>query len=152
MERGYVYVLSNKALPGLVKIGFSLKSGAARRSQLSNTSIPHPFDLIFEILMPSAFLAEQEIHRQLSRFRETDDREFFRLDKDSAVMAVIDVFLLNVGYEGNYFEQCQEHKANFVPAVPEPEPRPPTDEEAAASKARARATIDGMYALLDGSK
>lgn len=149
MNKGYVYVLSNPALPGLVKIGYSMHSGAARRAQLSNTSVPHSFELVFEVLIPSAFLAEQEIHRRLARYRESEGREFFRVDTASAIWAVIDVFVAYMGLESAFFAEWQDHVNNFAPAIPATPPAPETQQAHAERMAKASVTLAGLRALLD---
>jgi ribosomal protein S27E len=42
--RGYVYVLSNESMPGLVKIGFTARDITKRVTELnSGTAVPAPF-------------------------------------------------------------------------------------------------------------
>lgn len=80
MSKGYVYVLSNPSMPGLLKIGKSIHGGKHRANQLFKTGTPLPFDLEFEILVDNALHIESEVHKELSSCREFKDREFFRAD------------------------------------------------------------------------
>jgi hypothetical protein len=89
MSRGYVYVLSNPSMPGLVKIGRSKIGGAKRAKQLYQTGIPAPFVLEFEIMSDECEAAEQRVHESLACFRESNCREFFRLTATEAIIAVI---------------------------------------------------------------
>jgi hypothetical protein len=84
---GHVYVLSNPALPGMVKIGHTLKAEAEMRAiELSaSTSIPLPFVLEDSWLVEDPLQAETDIHRALSALRVSRGREFFRMDVPSAV-------------------------------------------------------------------
>ena len=41
---GYVYILSNPAMPGLLKIGYTERDVQERVKELSNTGIPSPFE------------------------------------------------------------------------------------------------------------
>ena len=41
--KGWVYVISNQAMPDLVKVGFSTKDPTLRASELNHTGSPHPY-------------------------------------------------------------------------------------------------------------
>jgi len=43
MKQGYVYILTNPSMPGLVKIGRSKNGGRKRASDLYQTGVPTPF-------------------------------------------------------------------------------------------------------------
>jgi hypothetical protein len=102
--RGYLYVLTNEALPGLVKIGYSTKDPSLRRGELSNTSIPQNFVLYYEVLIDNPFDAEQAIHRQLKAINAHSGKEFFKITADAAVNCIrkfIDENSLEVYLEGS---------------------------------------------------
>lgn len=149
MSKGYVYILSNPALPGLVKIGFSFEGGAKRRSQLSNTGLPHPFELVFEISSHDPVRLEGAVHRNLREYRENQRREFFRLDETAAIMALIDNWLRAAGYDADYFNAWLNHTTHFEPAKPVELPPEPTEEEKQRTKERARATLARISDMLD---
>jgi hypothetical protein len=80
-EPGYVYLLINYAMPGLVKIGRTSRAPSDRLDELSSaTGVPTPFELVYDVLVSDAALAEQFIHTQLTErgYRLSDNREFFR--------------------------------------------------------------------------
>ncbi len=86
---GFVYVLSNKCMPGLVKIGFSTREVEARVAELNaSTSIPEPFKI--EAFFPVERPLEQEaaVHAKIAGLRHAQNREFFRLNVDEAVAVV----------------------------------------------------------------
>lgn len=85
-EIGSIYVLSNAAMPGLLKIGFTQHSDTQTRVlQLSKqTAAPLPFILEFEYLVENPGQYEKLIHARLSHCRVAPDKEFFRVDLDSA--------------------------------------------------------------------
>ena len=85
--KGYVYVISNKAMPGLLKVGFSRRDPEFRAQELSSTASPHPYKVDFELLTRDPRKVEQSAHRLLSRFRE--GKEWFRCNEEIAVKAVI---------------------------------------------------------------
>lgn len=85
MNQGYVYILSNPSLPGLVKIGQTSRSPEERARELSkNTSIPENFVVEFEICTSDRVELEKDAHRQLSSYRVNARREFFRVEIEKA--------------------------------------------------------------------
>ena len=85
MNQGYVYILSNPSLPGLVKIGQTSRSPEERARELSkNTSIPENFVVEFEIYTDDRVELEKDAHRQLSSYRVNTRREFFRVEIEKA--------------------------------------------------------------------
>lgn len=91
MSRGYVYVLSNPAMPGLVKIGRTIHNPEDRARQLDNTGVPMPFVLEFSCLSPNCHELEQWAHEHLDRNRVRLEREFFRVDAKEAALAIGDL-------------------------------------------------------------
>lgn len=90
---GYVYVLSNPAMPGLVKIGRSIRSGAIRRQALYQTGVPDPFVLEFEIYAPNHDVLEAVVHERLDARRNNPGREFFRCEVAEAFEAILATYL-----------------------------------------------------------
>jgi hypothetical protein len=88
MAAGFVYVLTNKAMPGLVKVGFSTRSPAERAAELSTTGVPFPFTVAFSAGVENPLEAEAAVHLALTRYRASADREFFRIPIEDAVTAV----------------------------------------------------------------
>jgi hypothetical protein len=39
--RGWIYVISNNSMPGLVKVGYSMKDPEERAKELDHTGTPH---------------------------------------------------------------------------------------------------------------
>lgn len=87
-NKGYVYILSNPAMEGLLKIGRSKSGAQVRMRQLESTGVPLPFELVFEVYCHDCVMAERDAHDSLSEFRENYRREFFRVDEYEAVLAV----------------------------------------------------------------
>jgi ribosomal protein S27E len=83
--KGYIYVLSNPKMPGLVKIGCTTRRVEERLRELSEASgVPVPFTLeaSFESAAPEEH--EAEIHRRLAAQR-VEGREFFEIETTAAV-------------------------------------------------------------------
>ncbi len=81
--RGWVYLIANKAMPGLLKIGYSTKDPILRAKELGNTGSPHPYDLLFDMLVISPYEIEQKIHNELADFNE--NKEWFRCTPQEAI-------------------------------------------------------------------
>lgn len=86
---GYVYVLSNASMPGLLKIGRSIHGGKSRAQAMYQTGVPSPFVLEFEMLVDCAVTIEASVHEKLSRQRLSSSREFFAVDLLTAKHAII---------------------------------------------------------------
>lgn len=79
MDNGYIYVLINESLKDLVKIGKTALSSSERARQLSsNTGIPTPFKVAYEIFSEDCDNLERKIHLELDDFRVNKNREFFK--------------------------------------------------------------------------
>ena len=92
-KQGYVYVLTNAAMPGLVKIGHSVNGGRARARDLFQTGVPEPFKVCFEILTNDCALLEMRAHRKLDKYRVNSQREFFKINVPTAVTGIMEVYL-----------------------------------------------------------
>jgi TPR repeat protein len=80
LEQGWVYVLVNPSIPGLVKVGRTTKTPAERALELSRaTGVATAFVLVFEQEFADCVSAERDIHAALDRcgMRFKPNREFF---------------------------------------------------------------------------
>lgn len=85
MANGWVYILTNPCMPGLVKIGFTTTSVEQRRVELSTpTSCPLPFDVFASFPADNVAELESKCHIFLDDFRVNEYREFFYLTPDVA--------------------------------------------------------------------
>ena len=85
----WVYVLSNKTMPNLVKIGYTDKTPDKRAEQVSRgTGVPVKFSVEFAFRCFNARALEYEIHKYLDQYRVNNDREFFQLTVDEAKEAI----------------------------------------------------------------
>ena len=74
-----VYILSNEAMPGLIKIGLT-QNLAARIKQLYTTGVPLPFTCEYAARVEDATRVENALHKAFSDKRLHDRREFFELE------------------------------------------------------------------------
>ena len=80
-DLGYLYVLTNSSLPGLLKIGKTARDPHERARQLSSTGLPAPFEVAW-VSHPLSGVAEAEAvaHEVFGEHREQGNREFFRAE------------------------------------------------------------------------
>lgn len=89
--RGWVYVISNPAMPDIVKVGFSTKDPELRAREFDHTNSPYPFVVEYDALVESPRDIEQAVHRLLADVRENKNREWFRCSCEDAVLAIREV-------------------------------------------------------------
>ena len=82
-EFGWIYIVTNKGMPGLLKVGFTMRSPDIRAKELSHTGVPHPYRVAFSLRVTDPYEVEQAIHRKLGLFRE--GKEWFRCGTDQAI-------------------------------------------------------------------
>lgn len=92
-DAGYVYVLTNPSMPGLVKIGKTTNSPEHRAKELSRTTgVPTPFSVVFSVYTDECSILERNAHSHLSEYR-LENREFFKISVDDAIKGVIEMYL-----------------------------------------------------------
>ncbi|WP_433758008.1 GIY-YIG nuclease family protein [Nocardia sp. CA-135398] len=85
---GFVYVLRNQAIPGMLKIGYSHRLSEDRADDLFSTSVPFPFEVLYRAYTSRSRDVEQAVHRLLAAHRVAANREFFRVTSESAEEAI----------------------------------------------------------------
>ena len=82
---GVVYVLTNEAMPGFVKIGHTGQAIEARMRSLNGTGMPYPFECVAAWEFRDAPGVEATHHRAFADRRVSRSREFFKMDPDKVV-------------------------------------------------------------------
>ena len=81
-----VYVLTNPAMPGMVKIGRTSHDDAKTRiDQLYTTGVPVPFNLEFVCKVPNSEEVEKDLHLAFAPHRVNPKREFFTIEASQAI-------------------------------------------------------------------
>lgn len=85
--RGYIYCLSNPAMPGILKIGHTYHIRDRIKGLSASTSVPTDFVLegLFETNYP--MLCENAVHESLAKYHY--GKEFFRVDTTIARKAML---------------------------------------------------------------
>jgi broad-specificity NMP kinase len=90
MPEGWVYVLTNEHMPGVVKIGQTANEPKIRASELQTTGVPGEFVVEYQALFEDYARIERSAHRALVEHRVSSNREFFRIDVARAILAIRD--------------------------------------------------------------
>ena len=99
-ENGFVYVMSNKAYPGIYKIGSTYGDPEERAEELTGTGHLHPFKVEMSYEMKDAEYYEKSIHKILEKNRVNKNREFFDID-----LSVLKGVLIKLSDEVNNSEE-----------------------------------------------
>ena len=83
---GIVYVLTNPAMPDLVKIGMTNKESVdARMKELFNTSVPVPFECEYACRVTNHAKVEKALHIAFQPYKIHAQREFFSIKPEQAI-------------------------------------------------------------------
>ena len=86
LKCGFVYVLTNDAMPDLVKIGRSIDHPAYRAKELSQSDgVPAPFRLAAFWTCEDAATGEKKACEHLAERYEAGNRDFFKLDVETTL-------------------------------------------------------------------
>lgn len=86
-----IYILTNAAMPGLVKIGITDAEVEDRMKQLDSTGVPLPFEAFLAVRVDDARGWEHALHEAFGDHRVRESREFFRIspDKPAAILRML---------------------------------------------------------------
>ncbi len=84
--KGWVYVITNKGMPGLLKVGFTTRDPELRADELSHTGAAYPYLVDYVMLVEYPYEVEQKAHKLLVSHHE--GKEWFRCSLEEAVAAI----------------------------------------------------------------
>ena len=93
-DTGFVYILTNEAMPGLIKIGRTSTSVEQRLVELDTTATPLPFECFYAARVNEPARVETALHVGFGDSRVRARREFFRIDP-TRVAAVLQLLALD---------------------------------------------------------
>ena len=79
-SKGVVYILTNPAMPGLVKIGKTSRAAEVRMDQLYSTGVPVPCNCLLAVEVEDMQAVEKALHIAFFPYRINKKREFFKID------------------------------------------------------------------------
>ena len=112
--RGWVYIVTNPSLEGLVKIGYSSKDPVLRVDEFNNAGLPLPHCLEYDVLVTNPYEVEQAAHKALHLFHHS--KEWFRCSVGVAIDAVkgcVQGEIIVETYHGAELEDINEGSENI---------------------------------------
>ena len=87
-----VYILENKSMPGMVKIGYTKGDPNDRADQLSKgTGIPTPHKVVYSYNCFNGERIERAVHKILKNQRVRGEREFFYVTLEEAKKVINEI-------------------------------------------------------------
>lgn len=83
-----VYILTNEAMPGLVKVGRTEDLSTRIASLNSSTGVPLPFECYFAAEVEDCVKLEKILHQLFSENRINPKREFFKVEPERVILAI----------------------------------------------------------------
>lgn len=108
--KGWVYIISNKAMPGLIKVGYTMKDPELRAAELNHTGSPHPYVVDYEVLVDEPRDIERAVHNRLKNQRE--GKEWFRCSDEEAIVAI--KFIVGSKAQIENFKRADRAKAEAI--------------------------------------
>lgn len=109
-DRGYVYLLINPTMEGLIKIGKTNRSPEERANELSKaTGVASPFVVVYKEFFENCTLAEAFVHTLLEQnnYRVSSNREFFSAPIDIGIKMIIEA---KKNLSAGDYNSCTEDK------------------------------------------
>lgn len=106
-----VYILTNEAMPGYIKIGRTDTSVEQRMRELDKTSTPLPFQCYYAARVEDDQKLERTLHTAFGDHRVRSNREFFRLDPYRAKVIIELLAIQDVTPGGDLFEDQESAEA-----------------------------------------
>lgn len=107
-----IYILTNEAMPGYVKIGKTNNNLEQRVRELSaSTSIPLPFTVFYACAVKNAQFVEHQLHDAFDDNRINPKREFFRVAPERVVAAMKLAEIENITPKKDFIESREDQKA-----------------------------------------
>lgn len=90
VNEGIIYVLTNPAMPDMVKIGKTGRDILVRLKDLYSTGVPLPFECAYAAKVNEVDKWEKAFHTAFGPYRVNPNREFFSINPEQAV-ALLDL-------------------------------------------------------------
>lgn len=120
--KGWIYIISNKAMPGIIKIGYLTKDPKLRAEELNHAGSPYPYVVEYEMLIEKPYQIEQKIHKILSGNKE--GKEWFRCSVKEAILVIKEIAANSFIYEQSRVGLIEEPQTELN-EEPQPINQPP---------------------------
>lgn len=86
-SQGWVYIVTNPALPELVKVGYTARQDVEKRiKEFNQAGLPYPYSVAYKVWVPEPQKLEKRVHQFLANERE--NKEWFRCSVGLAKEAI----------------------------------------------------------------
>ena len=107
-----IYILTNEAMPGYVKIGKTSTSLEQRIRELSSsTSVPLPFTCFYACVVNNSAFVEHQLHDAFDDNRINPKREFFQITPERVVSALKLAEIENITPKKDIVETKEDQEA-----------------------------------------
>lgn len=107
-----IYILTNEAMPGYVKIGMTNTDLEQRIRDLSgSTSVPLPFTCFYACTVNNATFVEHQLHDAFDGSRVNPRREFFQIAPERVVAALKLAEIENITPKKDFVESKEDQQA-----------------------------------------
>lgn len=107
--KGFVYIMSNNAMPGIYKIGCTSRNPYTRAGDLYTTGVPSPFVVEYYVYVENYQTIEKLIHKNLYKYNY--NKEFFKIDLIDCICElknVVDNYDYDEKYKNNHLKSQVE--------------------------------------------
>lgn len=88
-KEGVIYILENEWMPDVLKIGYTAGNPEERARSLSNEKgVPSHYEVVYSKEVADLQAEETRAHTALAEYRTSLGREFFKVDKQTAVNVI----------------------------------------------------------------
>lgn len=88
-KEGVIYILKNEWMPDVLKIGYTAGNPEERARSLSNgKGVPSHYEVVYSKEVADLQAEEMRVHTELAEYRTSLGREFFKVDRQTAVNVI----------------------------------------------------------------
>ncbi|MDO9212471.1 MAG: DUF1566 domain-containing protein [Methylococcales bacterium] len=109
--KGWVYIITTKSMPHLIKVGFSTKDPETRALELNNTGNPYSYKVEYDVLVNDPRNIEQTTHRLLKNYHE--NKEWFNCSIETAIVEIRKAATGNILLENCQFNMLSKIQENI---------------------------------------
>lgn len=109
--QGTIYILTNEAMPGYVKVGKTNTSPEQRMRELDTSGVPLPFECFYAASVADCNLAEKLLHDAFADVRVRSRREFFEISPERVASALRLAAIQDVTPRADVVEDEEDERA-----------------------------------------
>jgi Fe2+ transport system protein B len=113
-KEGWVYVLTNEAMPGLVKVGQTYKTPEIRAQELSSeTGVAAQYVVVYKAFVPNYEQVEKIVHDKLKSAGKHYNKEFFKCEPFEVIRHIRDITTIKFEESKEDVERKIQHQKSL---------------------------------------